>query len=157
MISPNFVLTAAHCFNSSLAYTGTTVRCGDWDTATDSELYTYQELTVERIVCHPGFDTEKGARGNLWNDIALVQTDKPFSLAPHVDTICLPRPGQVFHGSQCAATGWGKDRFGLDFRDFLLDLLSFVFMRWWEATNYTEGGLDEGCRVEQLPRKTEEN
>jgi kallikrein len=91
----------------------------------ETELYAYQELKVDRIVFHPGFDIEKGARGNLWNDIALVKTDKPFSLAPHVDTICLPRPGQAFHGSLCAATGWGKDRFGLDFQDFFY-LLSFV-------------------------------
>eukprot|EP00092_Neocalanus_flemingeri_P040748 GFUD01044363.1.p1 GENE.GFUD01044363.1~~GFUD01044363.1.p1 ORF type:complete len:441 (+),score=109.06 GFUD01044363.1:120-1325(+) len=112
LISPNFVLTAAHCFNSSLALTQTTVRCGDWDTVTDRELYPHQEYPVQQLIRHPDFDTLLGERGNLRHDIALVQTSQSFSLAPHIDTICLPRPGDNFDGSSCAATGWGKDRFG---------------------------------------------
>ena len=113
LISPNFLLTAAHCFDSSIASPGTIVRCGDWDTLTDAELYPFQERGVRQVAFHPGFDTERGARGNLRNDIAVIQTDKTFLLAPHVDTICLPEPGENFDGSLCAATGWGKDRFGL--------------------------------------------
>ena len=125
MISPNFVLTAAHCFNSSTSSSDITVRCGDWDTLSDNELYQHQELAVQKIIIHPGFDAIRGGSGNLLNDIALVQTSQLFSLSPHVDTICLPRPEQNFDGSLCAATGWGKDRFGLVLK--FLKYFKFVF------------------------------
>ena len=83
MISPNFVITAAHCFNSSTASSDITVRCGDWDTLSDNELYQHQELAVQKIIIHPGFDAFRGTSGNLLNDIALIQTSQPFSLSPH--------------------------------------------------------------------------
>ena len=35
-----------------------------------------------------------------------------FVLAPHIDTVCLPEPGEEFHFQRCTATGWGKDHFG---------------------------------------------
>ena len=47
---------------------------------------------------------------NLHSDLALVEVARPFELAPHIDTVCLPRPGQDFRGQVCTATGWGKDR-----------------------------------------------
>ena len=125
LISANFVLSAAHCFNSSLATTEMTVRCGDWDTVTDRELYPHQELSVKKVIIHPDFDTVRGTQGNLWNDIALVQISQAFTLAPHIDTICLPRPGENFDGSLCAATGWGKDRFGWSWIGFWIDFNLF--------------------------------
>jgi len=109
LISPRWVITAAHTLPQP--WEGV-VRCGDWDTAGDTELYSHQERVVTRVVYHPGYDTVKGARGNLWHDLALLQTDQPFTLAPHVDTVCLPPPRQDFTGQLCAATGWGQDRFG---------------------------------------------
>jgi len=136
LISPNFLLTAAHCFDSSIASPGTIVRCGDWDTLTDAELYPFQERGVRQVAFHPGFDTERGARGNLRNDIAVIQTDKVFSLAPHVDTICLPKPGENFDGSLCAATGWGKDRFGDDVKSQVI--LKEVWMKVIEQKNCQE-------------------
>jgi len=35
-------------------------------------------------------------------------------MAPHVDTACLPNPGDSFDFTSCFATGWGKDKFGRD-------------------------------------------
>lgn len=109
LISPNFVISAAHCFNSSAQIQDIIVRCGDWNTAEDTELYPFQERNVEILIPHPKYVAD---RGDLVNDIAILQVSEKFSLAPHVDTICLPSPGQTFEGSSCAAAGWGKDRFG---------------------------------------------
>ena len=38
--------------------------------------------------------------------------DTPFTLDEHINTVCLPKPGQVAVGTTCAASGWGKDVFG---------------------------------------------
>lgn len=59
---------------------------------------------------HPDYDKLKQ---DFKNDIAILEVNKPFKLAPHIDTICLPPPKSVFDGKLCAATGWGKDRFGI--------------------------------------------
>lgn len=48
----------------------------------------------------------------LFNDVALLFLDEPVDLGPEADVPCLPRPDQVFDGSRCFATGWGKDQFG---------------------------------------------
>merc|ERR1712154_549298 len=37
-----------------------------------------------------------------------------FVLDSHIDTACLPQPGENFDGTTCFATGWGKDKFGAD-------------------------------------------
>jgi len=55
------------------------------------------------------------ARKGLYNDIALLILDKPVTLAPNIDTICLPSSEQepsTFDGQSCFSAGWGKDKFG---------------------------------------------
>merc|ERR1719219_2926513 len=49
---------------------------------------------------------------NLANDWAVLYTQEPFELQQHIDTICLPDPEELFTGTECFATGWGKDKFG---------------------------------------------
>ena len=49
----------------------------------------------------------------LFNDVALLFLAEPVDLGPEADVVCLPRPDQVFDGSRCFATGWGKDQFGM--------------------------------------------
>merc|ERR1712152_85689 len=39
-------------------------------------------------------------------------TSQEFELSDHIDTACLPEPGDSFNGATCFATGWGKDKFG---------------------------------------------
>ena len=82
------------------------------------EQLSYQELRVQEITRHPKFNSD-----NFKNDLAVVRVEEPFILAPHIDTICLPPPNENFDGRRCAATGWGKDRFGKGFKT--CDLLLF--------------------------------
>jgi len=105
LISPKFLLTAAHKLNG----TNPVVRCGDWDTKNENELYSHETREVIKMYIHPDYDKLKQ---DFKNDIAILEVNKPFKLAPHIDTICLPPPKSVFDGKLCAATGWGKDRFG---------------------------------------------
>jgi len=108
LIAPGVVLTAAHIVekfrNSSVVLK---VRAGEWDTQNETEPYIHQDRTIVNIEVHPEYFA-----GALFNDVALLYTDQIFNLAPHVDTICLPYPGENFDYENCFATGWGKDEFG---------------------------------------------
>jgi len=115
LIEPGVVLTAGHCvdkYNGKDSATGqleTTlkVRCGEWDTQTESEPYQHQDRYVGDLYIHPEF-----FGGALFNDVALLFTTEPFVLDHNLDTICLPQPGETFVDDTCFATGWGKDKFG---------------------------------------------
>ena len=126
LISPRFLLTAAHIFNTDGQYAIRSVlcrflfgslqcvliinfcfRCGDWDTMNTNELYPHQERLLLSMDTHPDFNP-----ANFKSDVAVLEVTEPFLLQPNVDTMCLPPPGQIYDGRLCAATGWGKDRFG---------------------------------------------
>merc|ERR1712179_130814 len=48
----------------------------------------------------------------MGNDFAVLFTSEDFVLASHIDTVCLPQADELFDGTTCFATGWGKDKFG---------------------------------------------
>lgn len=108
LIAPGVLLTAAHCVDG-LQNTPSSVkiRCGEWDTQRTNEPYPHQDRLVAQIMMHPEFDNR-----SLANDFAVLFLAQDFKLDFHIDTVCLPRPHEFFDGSQCHATGWGKDRFG---------------------------------------------
>merc|ERR1719192_596641 len=64
-------------------------------------------MQVSSLAIHPEFDGR-----NLQNDFAVLFTSQNFVLDQHIDTACLPDAGEVFDGTSCFATGWGKDEFG---------------------------------------------
>jgi len=108
LIAPGVILTAAHCVDKfRQAPVSLKIRCGEWDTQNTSEPYPHQDRYVQDINIHPEFDNR-----NLHNDFALLFTSEDFVLASHIDTVCLPEPDEVFDGTTCFATGWGKDKFG---------------------------------------------
>ena len=53
LVSPRFVLTAAHKVSD---LTEVVVRCGDWDTRSQAELYPHQDRNILRIITHHGYD-----------------------------------------------------------------------------------------------------
>merc|ERR1712061_442622 len=101
LIEPGVVLTGAYCvagFNNNEILK---VRCGEWDTQTETEAYPHQDRYVSNFIVHP-----------LFNGHAVLFTTADFSMDHNVDTICLPQPGETFVSEDCFATGWGKDKFG---------------------------------------------
>lgn len=81
----------------------------------------------------------------LFNDVALLFLAQPLDLGPEADVVCLPRPDQVFDGSRCFATGWGKDQFGI--QDLYL-IIAFFF-------RYISYSLCRSSR--KIPARPEEN
>jgi len=108
LIAPGVVLTAAHCVDKFIQNPGELkVRCGEWDTQQETEPFPHQDRTVDTLRIHPEFEAR-----NLRNDFAVLFTSEEFILSSHIDTACLPEPGDSFDGITCFATGWGKDKFG---------------------------------------------
>merc|ERR1719384_1260318 len=108
LIAPGVVLTAAHCVDKFKQNpTEVKVRCGEWDTQQETEPRPHQDRQVAAMEIHPEFEAR-----NLKNDFAVLFTSGEFELSDHIDTACLPQPGDVFNGATCFATGWGKDKFG---------------------------------------------
>jgi len=108
LIAPDTILTAAHCVDKFRENpTSLKIRCGEWDTQDQNEPRPHQDRYVTSLDIHPAFNGK-----NLANDWALLYTGQPFELQEHIDTVCLPSPGEQFAGQTCFATGWGKDKFG---------------------------------------------
>merc|ERR1712055_872704 len=108
LIAPGVILTAAHCVDKfRQTPTELKIRCGEWDTQNQTEPYPHQDRYVQTLNIHPEFDGH-----NLQNDFAVLFTSEDFVLSSHIDTTCLPQADELFDGTTCFATGWGKDRFG---------------------------------------------
>jgi len=108
LIAPDTILTAAHCVDKFRQNPASLkIRCGEWNTQDQNEPRPHQDRYVTNLDIHPAFNGK-----NLANDWALLFTAQPFQLQEHIDTICLPQPGEQFAGDTCFATGWGKDKFG---------------------------------------------
>ncbi|XP_025834690.1 phenoloxidase-activating factor 2 [Agrilus planipennis] len=108
LITPNVVLTGAHCVSKFQNQpSDLKVRVGEWDTQTTRERLPYQERDVVQIVVHEGFRAN-----NLFNDVALLVLASPVDKYDHIGTICLPSQNLQFTSRDCFATGWGKDVFG---------------------------------------------
>ncbi|XP_070074884.1 phenoloxidase-activating factor 2-like isoform X1 [Drosophila takahashii] len=108
LIAPNVVLTAAHCARNK-ERSSIVVRAGEWDTQITQEIIGHEDRHVKEIVYHEQFN-----KGALYNDIALMLLESPFSSKPNIQPVCLPNVGENFDFDRCYATGWGKNQFGKD-------------------------------------------
>ncbi|XP_032039460.1 ovochymase-1 [Aythya fuligula] len=101
VISPTWILTAAHCVQPSNKPLHWTVTAGDHDRALRES--TEQVRQVKTIVVHPHFDVV-----SYDSDIALVQLDIPLEYNAAVRPACLPNSTETLSSSYlCTASGWG--------------------------------------------------
>uniref|UniRef100_A0A1Q3FPI8 Phenoloxidase-activating factor 2 n=1 Tax=Culex tarsalis TaxID=7177 RepID=A0A1Q3FPI8_CULTA len=103
LVHKQAVLTAAHCLRNFSNPYGLTVRLGDWDIINANEPHKHKDFTVRKIIKHEDWHPRK-----YHNDLALLILDKPASLGPTINTVCLPEVGESFDGKRCVAVGWGK-------------------------------------------------
>ncbi|XP_034473436.1 phenoloxidase-activating factor 2 [Drosophila innubila] len=108
IITPEVILTAAHCVHNKEAKT-LIVRAGEWDTQTKGEPIPHEDRYVKEIIYHEQFN-----KGSLYNDVALLFLESPLNFQENIQPVCLPNSGEQFDYDRCFATGWGKNKFGKD-------------------------------------------
>ncbi|XP_004477526.1 granzyme H-like [Dasypus novemcinctus] len=96
LIQENFVLTAAHCFGSSI-----NVTLGAHNRRVQEN--TQQHIPVRKAIRHPDYD-----ENTLSNDIMLLQLERKAKWTAAVRPLSLPRSqAQVRPGQVCSVAGWG--------------------------------------------------
>lgn len=100
LLSPQFILTAAHCLYPR-GYGGVKfVKLG-----MNSRLQNNNTFNVKEIIQHPSYNPKK-----LINDIGLLKLDKIVPLSENVLPICLPQ--QFLTPEKAIASGFGKTGYG---------------------------------------------
>ncbi|KAG8450131.1 hypothetical protein GDO86_002669, partial [Hymenochirus boettgeri] len=100
IITPRWIVTAAHCVYDLLSPEFWSVRMGMVNQPLDSEGIL---IPVEKIIYH-----NKYKSSTMANDIALMKLAKPFTFNGSVQPICLPNYGEDFpEGKICWISGWG--------------------------------------------------
>ncbi|XP_075687739.1 transmembrane protease serine 9-like [Rhinoderma darwinii] len=108
LISSQWVLCAAHCFEYSTNPDYYSVMLGEYRLSM-SDHHEYYAL-VQRIVTYQTF-TGVGNKG----DIALIKLDSPVTYNMYILPICLPSSSAIFpSGMECWVTGWGSIKSGVN-------------------------------------------
>ncbi|XP_063977925.1 prostasin-like isoform X2 [Diachasmimorpha longicaudata] len=104
LVSPRWVLTAAHCIRKRLY-----VRLGEHDLAVKEG--TELEFRVDSVIVHPDYDVD-----TVDNDVALLRLPVTLSPSTSQGIACLPAPRQPLPTNKlCTIIGWGKSRATDDF------------------------------------------
>ena len=83
---PTCILTFSQISESNLF-----VRCGDWDLFGTEELHPHQDRMVRHKTIHPLYTGTSGTSSQMVNyNFALLNMEKDFDLARHINPICLP-------------------------------------------------------------------
>jgi len=104
LISPNYVLTAAHCVNGAAA-SSIFIRMGAHYRLSGS-VGTEQDVDITEIIVHENYNPN-----TYRHDIALLRLAQPVLIGQGVDTVCLPDTNYPLPlddpGKKCYITGWG--------------------------------------------------
>ncbi|XP_034042193.1 transmembrane protease serine 3 [Thalassophryne amazonica] len=149
IITPRWILTAAHCVFNLAETSLWTVNVG----LTKQPLDGARSLAVDQIIYHEGY-----GRSGMDYDIALMKLKEPLIFNGFVQPICLPNFGEEFEeGTMCWISGWGATEDGgetsLVLHSATVPLLSTktcnqagvyhgFITSWMICAGYLEGGID---------------
>lgn len=120
LISENYVLTVAHCTDTSLGKP-VAVRCGELNLARNDDGASPQNYKVVQVISHPDYRSRKH-----YNDIALLRLERAVEFTNTVRPACLQTMDSIAQ-SRAIATGWGAIGYGDRSSDVLLKVgLSFI-------------------------------
>ncbi|XP_041437454.1 transmembrane protease serine 2 isoform X4 [Xenopus laevis] len=101
IISPKWIVTAAHCVYGSSGI------ASDWKVFAGllnlSNYYDSNGHLVEKIIAHPGYKDS-----NKDKDIALMKLRDEITFGYNTQPVCLPNSGMFWNaGTSCWISGWG--------------------------------------------------
>ncbi|XP_026162644.1 elastase-1-like [Mastacembelus armatus] len=150
LIQKGWVMTAAHCVDSSMTWR---VVLGEHDL--NSHSGTEQIMEVSQVYIHPKWDRSSVSNGY---DIALLRLSPDAALNSYVQLGSLPPSGQILpHNNLCYITGWGRTSTGGSLSHQLkqaylpvVDYKTCSSSDWWGSTIKTTmicagGGAESGC------------
>ncbi|XP_077675044.1 serine protease 27-like [Eretmochelys imbricata] len=102
LISESWVVSAAHCFDPSVAISAYRVQLGEKRIVSETPTKTFS--SVNRIIPHPNYNSN-----SFLADIALVELEKPIAFTASISPVCLLNASiRVPAGKPCWVTGWGN-------------------------------------------------
>ncbi|XP_073491188.1 transmembrane protease serine 9-like [Aquarana catesbeiana] len=146
LISPEWVLTAAHCIINPIQESNYKVYLGLYRLGViDSQTVV---ANVRDIIIHPNYkDT-----GDI-GDIALVRLATPVTYTQYIMPICLPSSTTTFLcGTECWVTGWGTTSYGGSppLNGILQEVMTPLIDHITCQRMYCNGGSNENIQYEKI-------
>ena len=106
LLTPDTLVTAAHCFRAGYDVGAWVVRAG----VSDQRFAGVQETGIRRTVSHPDYSSPQ-----VYYDVALAVLEDRLPLGPSISTLCLPDISYVLtmEGDSVTVQGWGQDDDGV--------------------------------------------